>query len=206
MKKIIDFLRNHPLTANLIYMALAACVIFTAALYFLDYWTHHGEQQPVPSLKGMNYVEAERELTAQNFQVEIADSIYDTGAAPGTVIEQSPRAGANVKPGRVVYLTIVAFTPKMVTVPHFHNTSMRQCRALFESLGIRTVNVVEIPSEYRGLVLNAKFNGLPLRPGMRIPVNAAVTIEVGRGYDPEAETDSTDREETTEEITTDGLD
>ncbi len=192
MKKIIDFLRAHPLTANIIYMFIVACVIFTAALYFLDYWTQHGTQKTVPSLKGMTSSEACRQLQAQSFQAEIADSIYDTTAAPGTVVEQSPRPGSNVKPGRTVYLTVVAFTPKMVTVPHFHNTSMRQGISLFEAIGIKKINVVEIESEYKGLVLGAKFNGVPLKAGTRIPGNAAITIEVGRGYEPEADTDALD--------------
>ena len=42
---------------------------------------------------------------------------------------------------------------------------------------------VEIPSEYAGLVLGARFNGVALRPGARIPVSAVVTLEVGTGLE-----------------------
>ena len=38
-----------------------------------------------------------------------------------------------------------------------------------------------MPSEYRDLVIGAKFNGITLKPGARIPTSATVTIEVGGG-------------------------
>lgn len=192
LKKILSFLKAHPIVANLIYIFIAAWIIFTGALFFLDYWTHHGEVSVVPSLKGMNYDDARRELQQRNFAVELSDSIYDSTYPAGTVVEQSPRANAKVKDGRTVYLTIVAYSPRMVTVPYFMNTSLRQGRSMFEGLGIRNVKIVEVESEYKDLVLAAKFNGLPLKPGARIPVTATVTLEVGKGYEPFADEESED--------------
>lgn len=183
LKKILLFLKAHPVVANLIYIIIAAWIIFTGALFFLDHWTHHGEVSVVPSLKGLNYCDAKRELLQRNFVVELSDSIYDSSYPAGTVVEQSPRANAKVKNGRTVYLTIVAYSPRMVTVPYFLNTSLRQGRSMFEGLGVKNVRIVEVESEYKDLVLAAKFNGLPLKPGARIPVTATVTLEVGKGYE-----------------------
>lgn len=97
-------------------------------------------------------------------------------------MEQSPRANARVKPGRTVYLTIVAFSPKLVTVPPFMNVSMREGKAMFEGLGFKEVRVVEVESEYKDLVLGAKINGVPLKAGQRVPQSSVITLEVGRGY------------------------
>ncbi len=183
MKKIILFLKSHRIVANLIYIIAATFAIFTGALFFLDYWTHHGEVIVVPSLKGMNVDDARRELLQRGFVVELSDSIFDSNTPAGTVVEQSPRANAKVKDGRTVYLTIVSYTPRMVTVPYYINSSLRQGVSMFEGLGISSVKTVEVESEYKDLVLAAKYNGLPLKPGMKIPVTATVTLEVGRGYD-----------------------
>lgn len=168
-------------------MAIALFIICTGAMFFLDQWTHHGEEAVVPQLKGLSFDDAIRSLRQQDFQYELSDSIYDSKYPPGTVVEQSPAANASVKPGRMVYLTIVAFSPKMVSVPNFLNTSLRQGKSMFEAVGIKNVRIVEVESEYKDLVLGAKFNNLPLRPGTRIPVTATVTLEVGRGYAYEAD-------------------
>ena len=34
-------------------------------------------------------------------------------------------------------------------------------------------------SEFDGLVLGARFNGVTLRPGAKVPVSAVITLEVG---------------------------
>ena len=63
---------------------------------------------------------------------------------------------------------------------------------MFEGLGIKDIREVPVTSEYEGLVLGAKFNGVDLQPGARIPISAIVTIEVGTGRDDTATTYDTD--------------
>ncbi|MEE0977949.1 MAG: PASTA domain-containing protein [Muribaculaceae bacterium] len=185
IKKIIAFFKKHPLLRNLIYICLAGWLILIASMFFLDYWTRHGETAVVPMVKGLNLSAAEQALRAKGMVYELSDSIYDRSYAPGTVVEQSPRANAKVKPGRTVYLTIVAFSPKLVTVPPFQNVSMREGKAMFEGLGFKQVRVVEVESEYKGLVLGAKVSGVPLKPGQRVPVSSVITLEVGKGMEVE---------------------
>ena len=188
MKKVIAYLKDHPIIATLIYIFIAGWLVLLSALIFLDYWTHHGEESTVPTVTQLMYEDAASKLRSEGLDVELADSIYDTTRPAGMVVEQTPHPNAKVKPGRTVYLTIVAFAPKMVTVPHYLNVSSRQARAAFEGLGIKNVEVVEVESEYRDLVLGAKFNGVPLREGTRIPVSAYITLEVGKGYEAPADT------------------
>lgn len=66
----------------------------------------HGKYEIVPNLHGLSYAQAEKALKAAGLQVELSDSVYDKSTAPGTVLEQSPRAKTKVKPNRVVYLTV----------------------------------------------------------------------------------------------------
>lgn len=193
LKRIIEFLRRSPIIANIIYICAACLVISFIGLLFLDSWTNHGEESVVPQVKGLSYPDAEKRLRGENYVVEIIDSVYDASHTPGMVVEQSPRAGAKVKPGREVYLTIVAFSPKMVTVPYYLNASLRQATAMFEGLGLKNIEVREVVSEYKDLVLGAKFNGVPLKPGVRIPVTATITLEVGSGFN--QATDSIDEAE-----------
>ncbi|MCC8037436.1 MAG: PASTA domain-containing protein [Bacteroidales bacterium] len=175
-----EFFKNHPILVNVIAILAAGVILCWLGLVFLDIWTDHSDERQVPNVRGLSYTDAEGVLRLADLNVEISDSVYDTGR-PGTVIEQSPHLGAKVKPGRTVYLTIVAFSPKTVTIPDISNVSLRQAQSIFEGLGIKNLRVVEVESEYEGLLLNAKFNGLPLSAGAQVPVNAQITLEVGKG-------------------------
>lgn len=162
--------------------------ILYMSLVWLDIWTGHGKYEIVPSMRGLHYTQAVTALEAAGLHPEISDSIYDDTASPGTVIEQSPRPNTKVKPNRTVYLTVTAFSPKMVTLPAVTDMSLRQARSMLEGIGLKNIREHYVPSEYRDLVLGVKFNGIPLSPGARIPVSAVLVIDVGEGIS--SDTDS----------------
>lgn len=184
--------KAHPfrraLIINVALIALAAFVVIWISLLWLDIWTSHGKYEVVPQVKGLSYDLAVGQLEASGFEVELADSIYDSKTRPGTVVEQNPKVGIKVKEGRVVYLTITAFEPKMVVVPMLTDVSERQARSVLEALGVKNIHTVRVPSEFKDLVIRVSRDGVPLTPGARIPVTSVVTLDVGEGY--EADTDS----------------
>lgn len=179
-QELVSFTREHPVLMNFIYVIIAGVVLVWLVLLFLDSWTRHGEEAVVPALRGQTVELAAMTLEGDGFGCEVMDSVFESSQRPGTVVEQVPQAGSRVKPGRTVYLTIVAYSPKMVTVPDFMNVSRRQGQSMFEGLGLR-VHIVTVASQYKDLVMGAKVNGVPLRPGQRIPVTSNVTLEVGGG-------------------------
>ena len=156
----------------------------------------------VPDVKGQSYVNAAGNVDLAGLRPVLSDSVFDAYTRPGTVVEQMPIPGAKIKKGGSVYLTIVAFSPKLVTVPDFYNASVRQAKSMFQGLGIKEVREVPVVSEYDGLVLGAKFNGVSLQPGARIPVSAVVTLEVGTGIEeePGADVDTVAIDDVIEEL------
>ncbi|MCM1094054.1 MAG: PASTA domain-containing protein [Lachnospiraceae bacterium] len=179
----LRFIKKHPILFNFLLIILAGWAVVWITLVVLDVWTGHGKYEVVPNLHGLSYTQAQKALLATGLRAELSDSLYDNATAPGTVLEQSPRAKTKVKPNRVVYLTINAFSPKMVSVPTLTDMSLRQAKSVLEGLGIKNVRESYVESEYKDLVLGAKFNGIQLKPGARIPATATVTIEVGRGIE-----------------------
>ncbi|MCM1332829.1 MAG: PASTA domain-containing protein [Bacteroides sp.] len=179
----LRFIKKHPILFNFLLIILAGWAVVWITLVVLDVWTGHGKYEVVPNLHGLSYTQAQKALLATGLRAELSDSLYDNATAPGTVLEQSPRAKTKVKPNRVVYLTINAFSPKMVSVPALTDMSLRQAKSVLEGLGIKNVRESYVESEYKDLVLGAKFNGIQLKPGARIPATATVTIEVGRGIE-----------------------
>lgn len=176
-----NFIKDHPILFNFLLILLAGCGVIWITLIWLDIWTEHGKYEVVPNIKGLSYEQAAAALRTAGLEPELSDSIYDDKTRPGTVIEQSPRANTKVKPNRTVYLTVIAFTPKMISVPDLADMSLRQARSTLEGLGVKNIKEQYVASEYRDLVLAVKFNGVTLRPGARIPSSATVTLEVGQG-------------------------
>lgn len=187
---IREFYSKHPFLSHLILVIATGLVLLWLVLIFLDYWTLHGVNAVVPQLKEKSFAEAESILTANKLTIEISDSIYDRDLAPGTVVESWPRAGAIVKEGRQVYVTVTAFSPKQVTIsmPLTGNVSSRQAMSYLRGIGITDIRIEEVPSEYVDLVVGARYGDTPLNVGSVIPVTSTVTLSVGQA--PVAEDDS----------------
>lgn len=178
--KIADFYRGHYILSNCIMMLLVAMFLGSLAFFFLDIWTDHGRTSIVPEIRNKSYDEARELLEQYDLEFEIADSIYDTSLEPGTVKEVWPHPGSRVKPGRMVYLTINSFQPQQLTVTMpLTGVSSRQAITYLESLNIKNIRIVYVPSNFPDLVEGASYKGKAIQPGMKIPVNANVVLEVG---------------------------
>lgn len=193
--RFVTSLQRHPIISNIIMIIITgAILVWLFGVVFLKMWTKHDDNVVVPQLEGMKADIAASILTRNGFEVEL-DSIYDATASPGTVIAQSPRENSVVKPGRAIYLRYVCFTPKLVTVPDYYNMSRRSAVAAFENIGLTDITVKEVPSDVAGIVLGARYNGVILTPGKKIPLGASISIEVGAGAEGQYDEYSSDTEE-----------
>lgn len=179
-----NFYRRYPIWSTLILIALASVVLVWLLLLFTDVWTHHGAKTTVPSIKGMQYDQAVNVLEGADLTAVIADSIYDGKQPGGTVVEVWPKAGATVKSGREVYLTIVAYSPRMVVIDMpLTDISQKQAENYLASHGITAIDIRYVPAEYDNSVVAAKYDGRLITMGSRIPANATIVLEVGQAID-----------------------
>lgn len=180
LDKLSDFYRNHFVLSNCILMFIVAVFLGFLAMYFLDIWTSHGSTATVPEVRNKPFDEATALLEKYGLDYEIADSVYDTSVEPGLVKEVWPHPGSTVKSGRMVYLTVNSFQPQQLTVSMpLTGVSSRQAITYLESLNIKNIRIVYVPSNFPDLVEGASYKGKAIQPGMKIPVNANVVLEVG---------------------------
>lgn len=210
-RNILDEYRKRPfiirLLINIGLMIITAIIIGWIALTWLDSWTHHGHFSIIPDVKGTGYYTAVERLRQDGFEAELSDSIYGVDdVQPGTVIEQNPKPGTKVKEGRKLYLTISAFSPRMITLPVLTDISVRQAKTVLEGIGIKSIRIDTVPSEYRGLVLGVLSSSKRLNPGARIPVTSVITLEVGAGLSENFQSDSTENVVQTIDFSSDQLD
>ncbi len=190
----MDFFKKHLIITNLLAMAAATLLILWAAMWGLRVWTDHGKVQVVPDVSGMPLNDAVKALAQYNLHAQVVDSLHVDSAPRGAVVDQVPQAGDNVKPGREIYLTINAYTPKKISIPDLTGASLRQAKATLASLGFTDVEVKMVPSDYKDLVLAVKTMGVTLRAGTLLPPDASIEIEVGEGPGGYMDSDSADYE------------
>ena len=148
MGKLIEFFKKHPIIKTLVQMVIVFFLLIGITLYGLKLYTRHGKAVLVPDVKAMVLPDALRILDREGFRYDIIDSLFIDEAVPGTVVEQTPAGGSKVKEGRIVYISINAYSPRMITCPKVVDMSMRQALSLLESRGLNDVRIQEVPSEY----------------------------------------------------------
>ena len=204
MGKLIEFFKKHPIIKTLVQMIIVFFLLIGITLYGLKLYTRHGKAVLVPDVKAMALPDALRTLDREGFRYDIIDSLFIDEAVPGTIVEQTPAGGSKVKEGRIVYLSINAYSPRMITCPKVVDMSMRQALSLLESRGLNDVRIQEVPSEYPDLVMGLQYQGETLQTGDKVPAGSSLTLLVGNGV-PEVYTDSTTDEEAPQAMDTESL-
>jgi beta-lactam-binding protein with PASTA domain len=153
-------------------------------LQFLGSYTHHGEKVEVIDVVGQNVYEAEIALSSLGLEAVVADSTYQRNMPAGVIIRQVPKAGNEIKSGRIVYLTKNLDHEPLVVLPDLvGNCSRREAEAQLRSLGFRLTEDEEVEDEPKGLVVGIKQNGRRLTAEQRISKGLPLTLCVGAGYD-----------------------
>lgn len=151
------------------------------ALIGVDYYTHHGESEVIPDLRGSYVEEAEILLAKKGLYPQVIDSVYVRGKKLGTIIDQIPPANSTVKTNRPIYLIINSRKVRQVTLPEITNVSFRQADAMLQSIGLSVASVEYTASEFKDLVSEIRLHGRTILPGTRIPEGSAVVLVVGNG-------------------------
>jgi len=156
-------------------------VLAWAALIAVDYYTHHGEAEIIPDLKGSYVEEAEVILAKQGLFPQVIDSVYVRDKKLGTIIEQIPPANSTIKRNRPVYLIINSRQIRQVPLPDVSDVSYRQADAMLKSIGLKVSNVEYTPSEYKDLVIDVKYREASIASGTRLPEGSSIVLVVGSG-------------------------
>jgi len=151
------------------------------ALICIDFYTHHGEAEVIPDLRGSYVEEAQVLLAKKGLYVQVIDSVYVRDKKLGTIIDQIPAPNSTVKTNRPVYVIINSRKVRQVTLPEINDVSYRQADAMLQSIGLSVASVEYVPSEYKDLVSEVKLHGRTILPGTRVPEGSALVLVVGNG-------------------------
>lgn len=167
---------------NIALMVFVIVAIPVTTLYMLDTFTHHGEKIEVPSVTGKSLSDAERMLEERGLKSMVIDSTYVKFATPGSVLEQSPKPGYEVKGGRMIYLVVNLNGEPMAELPDVvGHGSLREAVALLQSLGFKLTAHQTVLGRPKDLLIAVKQGGREVRAGQSIPRERPLTLLVGAG-------------------------
>jgi len=160
---------------------LAMGILLVAGWFWLRHYTRHNVAMRVPDLRGLSFDEAEAALAKRELRAVAIDSVYIDELPKGGVVDQDPRAGIEVKPGRKVYLVLNATQPKSIDMPNLVDLSKRQAISVLEILGLRVKELVYKPDPCVDCVIDQLYKGEPIAPDARIRRGEAITLVLGAG-------------------------
>lgn len=171
---------------NIALMGFVLVAVPMGALFALDVFTRHGEKVEVPSVTGLTDEQAIRRLERAGFNVEIADSTYRQGERRGVVLDQTPKAGTEIKTERTVYLTINLKGEPMLRFPNIEH-SRRIMEQTLLNMGFKLSPIELKEGEPKDWVVGVRQGMYQVHPGDMIARSKALTLIVGAGV-----SDSTD--------------
>ena len=169
------FQRNFPLAYNLLLIAAIILAMAVIAHVVMQIGTRHGSRRTVPDFSGVPLLEAQRLARPHDLKLQINDSLFVPAYEGGIVLDQLPKGGVEVKPGRTVYITINSFRQKMVPVPFVADRSLRQAKNMLEIAGLEIAQLIYRPDMATNYVLDENF------ARQRITETTRVEAEMGSG-------------------------
>jgi len=180
MSKFGAYLKTKDFRKTILLAIGSVIAVALIAFYSLDFYTRHDSGVPVPKLTGMQINNALNVLKQQGFGVSI-DSVYVLDQAPGTVVEQDPDAGTEVKENRVIYLKIVKNQAPPVALPDILDAPYISAVATISNYGLKVGDTTYRSDIARDHVLEVRFAGQAIQPGSKLPKGSKIDLVLGDG-------------------------
>lgn len=148
---------------------------------WLRTYTRHDDKVRIPDLEGLALEEAAAMLEKRSLQAVVIDSVYRDDVSKGSVVDQDPDAGQEVKPERKIYLVLNASQPKMLNMPDLVNLSKRQAMSVLDIIGLKVKELEYRPDPCTDCVIEQRYRGEPIAPETRIRKGEAITLLLGAG-------------------------
>lgn len=189
--RFFDFLFSKLFLKHLLLAIFAGNLLFWGSLFFLNFYTRHGEAIAIPDVREMPPDEALKKLQDCDLTGVLSDSVFLADKKKGAIVEQNPPAGFKVKSERKIFLTINSIFPERVKMPDLVGVSLRQAKAVLETYGLKTGRFRYVPDIAKDNVLVQKYKGKKIAEGTLIEKGSSIDFVLGRGGDDDEESDTT---------------
>lgn len=142
MKNFWSWLKKHTIAYNVVVIVLVFLGLAVASFVAMAFGTRHSARRTVPDFVGLRMTDAEYFAERRDLEIIVNDSLYVSAYPGGVILDQLPKGGVVVKPGRKVYVTVNSSRQRMVVVPYVAGRSLRQAKNMLETAGL-TIDYLE---------------------------------------------------------------
>ena len=156
MKKFWTWLKRYTILYHLTVIVLLLAGVAVVSFLAMALGTRHSARRTVPDFIGLRMNDAEYFAARRNLEIVINDSLHVSTYPGGVVLDQLPKGGVVVKPGRKIYVTINSVRQRMVDVPYVAGRSLRQAKNMLETAGL-TIDRLEYAEDMATNYVLAEF-------------------------------------------------
>ena len=156
MKAFWNWLKKHTIAYNIVVIALVFLGLAVVSFIVMALGTRHSARRTVPDFVGLKMNDAEYFAGRRDLQIIINDSLHVSAYPGGVILDQLPKGGVVVKPGRKIYVTINSSRQRMVVVPYVAGRSLRQAKNMLETAGL-TIDHLEYAEDLATNYVLAEF-------------------------------------------------
>ena len=181
MKGFWTWLKKHTIAYNIVVIALVFLGLAVVAFVAMALGTRHSARRTVPDFVGLQLNDAEYFAGRRDLQIIVNDSLHVAAYPGGVVLDQLPKGGVVVKPGRKVYVTINSSRQRTVAVPYVAGRSLRQAKNMLETAGL-TIDHLEYAEDIAtNYVLAEYINGEEVleESELQAEMGSGVVLRVG---------------------------
>ena len=182
MKKFWTWLKQYTILYHLVVIVLLFLGVAVVSFLAMAIGTRHSARRTVPDFVGLKLIDAKYYAGRRDLEIIINDSLHVSTYPGGVVLDQLPKGGVVVKPGRKVYVTINSVRQRMVDVPYVAGRSLRQAKNMLEAAGL-TIDYLEYAEDMATNYVLAEFVGaeevLQDSLAVRAEMGSGVVLRVG---------------------------
>ena len=174
-------LKDNWIFRNLIGAVIFFAVLLIAAAVGLNVITRHGKTVTAPDFTNLTVPQAQALAQENHVGVKVVDSVFVKRLAAGVVYRQQPKAGATVKKGRSIFLTINSVVPRKVVMPNLYGYSVTEARAELKNRGLNLGKLNYVKDIATNTVLGQYCDGVELNAGDLVVNGSNIDLKVGVG-------------------------
>ena len=178
--------KDRWILKNLVGAAVFVAALAILATVGLNLVTRHGKTVTAPDFTNLTLQEAEKLAAEGNVRVKVVDSVFVRRLAGGVVYRQQPKAGATVKKGRSIFLTINSVVPRKVVMPNLYGYSITEARTELGNRGLNLGRLNYVRDIATNTVLGQYCEGKEIKAGDLVVNGSSIDLKVGVNRDDNA--------------------
>ena len=175
--------KDRWIVKNLVAAAVYVTLLLVVTAVGLNLITRHGKTVTAPDFTNLTVREAQKLASESHVQVKVVDSVFVRRLAGGVVYRQQPKAGAKVKKGRSIFLTINSIVPRKVVMPNLYGYSVSEARAELQNRGLNLGKLTYVKDIATNTVLSQSCEGKEVKAGALVVSGSNIELKVGVSSD-----------------------